>query len=134
MIGFWNLDNFPEKIYKNDYILNGIKTMKKYLFPSLENQICKRFIWVLKVGNKANITYVKSLLNFNHSFEAKILYEKDIKNYIRNISKGFNVLITTRLDYDDRIYYDAVNDVRKAVNIKKPIILYGYIIYFLYLI
>ena len=35
-------------------------------------------------------------------------------------------MITTRIDYDDRIYYDAVNDVRKAVDIKKPIILYGY--------
>ena len=126
MIGFWNLDDFPKRIYKNDYILNGIKVMKKYLFPSLENQNCKKFIWVLKVGDKANITHVKSLLNLNHSFETKIIYEKDIKDYIKNISKGFDILITTRMDYDDRIYYDAVNDVRKAVNIKKPMILYGY--------
>ena len=100
--------------------------MKKYLFPSLENQNCKNFIWVLKVGDKANITHVKSLLNLNHSFETKIIYEKDIKDYIKNISKGFDILITTRMDYDDKIYYDAVNDVRKDVNIKKPMILYGY--------
>ena len=45
---------------------------------------------------------------------------------MRNISKGFNVLITTSIDYDDRIYYDAVNDVRKAININKPMFLYGY--------
>ena len=126
MIGFWNLDDFPKRIYKNDYILNGIKVMKKYLFPSLENQNCKKFIWVLKIGDKANITHVKSLLNLNHSFETTIIYEKDIKDYIKTISKGFDILITTRMDYDDRIYYDAVNDVRKAVNIKKPMILYGY--------
>lgn len=41
-------------------------------------------------------------------------------------NKGYNVLITTRIDYDDRIYYDAVNDVRKAINISKPLFLYGY--------
>ena len=35
-------------------------------------------------------------------------------------------MITTRIDYDDRIYYDAVNDVRKAININKPMALYGY--------
>ena len=100
--------------------------MKKYLFPSLENQSCKKFIWVLKLGDKANISYIESLLEFNYSFESKIINEKNVKNYLRNITKGFDILITTRIDYDDRIYYDAVNDVRKAININKPMLLYGY--------
>ena len=100
--------------------------MKKYLFPSLENQSCKNFIWILKFGDKANITYIKSLLNFTTVFEKDVIYEKDITNYIRKITKGFDILITIRIDYDDRIYYDAVNDVRKAINIDKSMILYGY--------
>ena len=49
-----------------------------------------------------------------------------IKHYIKNKSKGYDVLITTRIDYDDRIYYDAVNDVRKAIELNKPMMLYGY--------
>ena len=52
---------------------------------------------------------------------------------MRNIAKGFDVLITTRIDYDDIIYYEAVNDLRKAININKPMLLYGFnrgIIYF----
>ena len=49
-----------------------------------------------------------------------------MKPYIRNRTKGYDVLITTRIDYDDEIYYDAVNDVRKQININKPILLYGY--------
>ena len=120
------LNRFKNIIYKEQYILNGIRVMKKYLIPSLENQSCKNFTWILIIGNDANITYIKSLLNLNNSFKLKILYIKDCKNYVRNITKGFDVLITTRIDYDDRIYYDAVNDVRKAINVKKPIILYGY--------
>ena len=109
-----------------DYTLNGIRVMKKYLLPSLEYQSCKDFIWILVIGNKANITFLKSLFNFNNSFQWHIIYIKDIKNILRNITKGFDILITTRIDYDDRIYYDAVNDVRKEININKPMLLHGY--------
>jgi len=111
---------------RKEYILNGIRVMKKFLLPSLENQSCKEFIWILMLGNNANITFLKSIVNFNNTFQWYILYAKDIKRFVRNISKGFDILITTRIDYDDRIYYDAVNDVRKEININKPILLHGY--------
>ena len=126
MIEYWPLNDFKTKIYKEDYIHNGIRVMKKYLFPSLDNQNCKKFTWILMLGDKANIDYIKSLLDFNNLFEKKVIYKKDIKNYMRNITQGYDVLITTRIDYDDRIYYDAVNDVRKAININRPLVLYGY--------
>lgn len=108
------------------FLKNGIRVMKKYLFVSLENQSCKNFTYILLLGNKFNITYIKDLLNLNTLFESNVIYQKDLRNYIRNITKGFDVLITTRIDYDDIIYYDAVNDVRKAININKPLLLYGY--------
>lgn len=126
MIDFWNYNDFKKIIYTEKYIKNGIRVMKKYLVPSLENQRCKDFIWVLYLGDRANITYVESLIHFIKLFKYKIIYQKDFKNYISNISKDFDILITSRIDYDDRIYYDAVNDVRKAININKPIIIYGY--------
>ena len=126
MIEFWPFDDFKNRIYKNDYIINGIRVMKKYLLPSLENQSCQDFIWILKIGDKANITYIKSLLNFTTIFRKDVIYEKDIRNYTRLITKSYDVLITSRIDYDDRIYYDAVNDVRKLVNVNRPMMLYGY--------
>lgn len=126
IIEFWRYDNFVQKIYTNDYIINGKRVMEKYLFPSLSNQRCQDFIWILKVGDKANITYIKSIIDLNNTFESVIIYEKDIKDYIRNISKGYDILITTRIDYDDKIYYDAVNDIRKAINFIRPALLYGY--------
>ena len=54
------------------------------------------------------------------------MYQKDFKNYLKNISTGLDFLITTRIDSDDCIYYDAVNDVRKLIDINKPIFLHGY--------
>ena len=118
--------NFRKKINQKEYIFNGIRVMKKYLFPSLENQSCKQFIWILLLGDGVNKTYIESILNFNYSFEYRIIYRKSLKEYLGNLTKGFDALITTNIDYDDIIYYDAVNDVRKAININKPMVLYGY--------
>ena len=100
--------------------------MKKYLFPSLENQSCKDFVWVLLIGNKANITYIKSILDFNNSFKYNIVYQKDLNNYVKKKSKDIDILISTRIDYDDEIYYNAVNDIRKIIDIDKPAFLHGY--------
>ena len=126
MIVHSRLKNFSKIIYKKDYILNGIRVLKKYLIPSLENQSCKQFIWILLIGDKVNNLFIKSLLGTNNLFESKIVYQKDLRSYIKNKSKGYDVLITSRIDYDDRIYYDAVNDVRKIIDLKKPMMLYGY--------
>ena len=117
---------FRNRSYNDSYIQNGIRVMKTYLLPSLENQSCKNFTWIILIGAQANITQVNALLNFNNSFEKEIIYQEDLKNYIRNKSKNFDILISTRIDYDDRIYYDAVNDVRKAININRPMVLHGY--------
>lgn len=118
--------SFPNKAYEKNFISNGIRVMNEYLLPSLENQICKNFTWILLVGNGTNIAKIQSLMNFNYSFECKIIQKIKFNDYLKRITKGADVLITSRIDYDDRIYYDAVNDVRKTINIDKPILLHGY--------
>ena len=126
MIKFYKSNGFPKKLDDKSYILNGIRVMNKYLLPSLSNQRCKNFNWILMIGNEANITDIKSKLNLKKSFKSVILYQKDLKTFIKDNVKNFDILITTRIDYDDCIYYDAVNDVRKIININKPILLHGY--------
>ena len=126
MVKHSRLKHFVEIIFKKEYILNGIRVLKKYLIPSLENQSCKKFIWILLLGDKANKMFIKSLLGTNNLFESELVYQRDLKSYIKNKSKGYDVLITSRIDYDDRIYYDAVNDVRKEINLNKPMMIFGY--------
>ena len=120
------IKEFENTIYNEEYIKNGIRVMYKYLIPSLENQSCKEFIFILLLGNKANISYIKSLINFDLSFKFRVIYLKRFKKFLQKISKGIDVLISTRIDYDDQIYYNAVNDVRKAIDLDKPIRIYGY--------
>lgn len=132
MIDFYKLNGFDKKIFTKEYIENGIRVIKKYLFPSLQYQSCQDFIWMLNIGDKVNITYLKSKINFKSSFKLIIVYNKDKKDLIKNITKNADVLITTRIDYDDRIYYDAVNDVRKTINMSQPMFLFGYTKGFIY--
>ena len=120
------LKEFKKTIYTKEYIKNGIRVMKKYLFNSLENQKCKDFLFILLLGNRANISYVRSLFNFKLSFKYRLIRYKNLNLFLKKITKVIDVLITTRIDYDDLIYYDAVNDVRKAIDLNKPILLYGY--------
>ena len=115
------------KIMKTEAFIQNAKTvLNKYLLSALEKQRCTDFIWVLMIGDNTNLTYFKSFFNFQNSFKTEIIYEKDIKNYLRSVAHGSDVLITTRIDYDDIIYYDAVNDVRKLIDMKKPLIVHGY--------
>ena len=117
---------FRKNIYGEKYIRNGYRVIKKYLITSLENQSCKDFSLLLTLGNKADIEYVKKIMNFKCSFYYRIIYIKDLKKIVEKLSNGYDVLITTRIDYDDIIYYDAVNDIRKSINTEKPILLHGY--------
>ena len=118
--------NYTEFMKSEEYTQNAIRVLNKYLLPSLENQRCQDFIWIFMVGDLGNISYIKSKFNFHNSFKTEVIYESDMKNYLRQLSKGYDVLITTRIDYDDVIFYDAVNDVRKEIDINKPVLVYGY--------
>ena len=73
--------------------------MKKYLFPSLENQSCKNFIWILKLRDKDNIIYIKSLLNFTSIFEKDAIYEKDIRNYKEKLQKYMQKELIMMIEY-----------------------------------
>ena len=117
MVVHSRLKSFTKIIYKKNYILNGIRVLKKYLIPSLEKQSCKKFVWILLLGDKANKMFIKSLLGINNLFASDLVYQRELKIYIKNKSIGYDVFVTTRIDYDDRIYYNAVNDVRKVIDL-----------------
>lgn len=116
----------PKKVFSEQYIKNGLRVMKTYLLPSLEAQKCKNFTWILMLGDSANITFLKSLIDFNTTFDYKLVYYKDINKLINESTKNIDIFISSGMDYDDRIFYDAVNDVRKRINLTYPIFFFGY--------
>ena len=53
---------------KEEFSTNAKRVLNKYLLPALERQKCKDFIWVLMIGNQADLSYYKSYFNFHNSF------------------------------------------------------------------
>ena len=117
---------FSKKELGERYIKNGLRVMKTYLLPSLEAQKCKDFTWILMLGDRANLTFLKPLIDFNTTFDYKIVYYKDINKFVNESTKNIDIFISSNMDYDDRIFYDAVNDVRKRINMAYPIFFFGY--------
>ena len=79
LIEFNTDKEFRNNLYGEKYIRNGFRVISKYLISSLENQSCKDFIWILMLGNKADIEYVKSIMKFKCSFDYRIIINSFVK-------------------------------------------------------
>ena len=82
---------------------------------------------ILILGNKANKTPIKSLIDMNHhSSTPKSAHENYSYNYTTNTAKGMDILISTRIDYNVSIFYVSINYVKNVMNINKSILLFKY--------
>jgi hypothetical protein len=122
----FNLKNFP-KSNNNDYeswlnwTRNRIELFKEYCLPSIINQSCKTFSWLLFFDADTpeefteftdelssysfiNICYSKGIEDFNAN------YVKEIRNRAEKSNKW---IITTRIDNDDCLHKDAIDIIQK---------------------
>ena len=123
---------FGEKIFDKNFIEKNVNITFKYLIQSLNNQTNKNFEVIYLLNEKHDINFINKLFykkikqidNFNINF----IKRYELKNYISNNIKGYDICITTRIDCDDLINCNAVADVQNLC-IKQnfyPVILCGY--------
>ena len=62
----------------------------------------------------------------HHSSIPKSTHANYSNNYITNIEKGMDILISTRIDYNVSIFCVAMHSVKTAINIHKSILLFIY--------
>jgi hypothetical protein len=121
----FNLRNFPLS-NNNDFdnwlrwTRNRILLFKEYCLPSIINQSCKEFTWLIYFDNDTPQEF-NGFLNELKSFSfISICYCKGIedfkKNYINEVKArtGGSVewIITTRIDNDDCIHKDAIKAIQ----------------------
>lgn len=113
-----NPNSFSEAWYEK-----RIKLFKDYCFPSLLNQNCQNFSWLVYLDPDtksiyktefedllkqcpffAQVRYIKNTPNFN----------KDISSYISNVTSAGEVVMTTRLDTDDAFHQDGIYSIQQA--------------------
>lgn len=118
-----------EKIYDDDIILQGVEYVNNYFIPSLNNQTNKNFEIIFLINDKHDEinSNIKLLNNVITNIPCHIVKKNNLDVFISNNSKDYDYLITSRMDYDDLVYNNAVEDIQQYVKLKpKYLLTYGY--------
>ncbi len=122
----FNLRNFPKSDF-DDYdswivwTRNRIGLFREYCLPSVLNQSCKSFKWLIYLDSETPEEF-KIFLNELDSYPGiEICYSRGIgdfnSNYIEEVKKRAasrpGWIITTRIDNDDCLHRDAVETIQK---------------------
>jgi hypothetical protein len=122
----FNLRDFPKSI-NNDFenwvkwTRDRIMLFKDYCLPSVINQSCKAFSWLLYFDSETPEEF-KEFLNSLSSYSfISVCYCKGVedfnKNYIEEVKKRTRAsvkwVITSRIDNDDCLHSDAIKTIQK---------------------
>lgn len=122
------------KTLNDDWLDNRYNLFKDYCLPSVIGQTNKNFEWWLFFDTKTPKKFktINESLKNKHS-NIKIFYEASLESFWDNLAKqvekhfkasDFDILITTRLDNDDVISVNFINDIQKKVKLEdKPYLL-----------
>jgi hypothetical protein len=122
----FNLRNFP---LSNNYDYESwlewtrkrIKLFKEYCFPSIINQSCKAFSWLLYFDTDTPEEFNEFLNELNSFPFINVCYCKGIEDFNANylgevkkrIGKSAKWIITTRIDNDDCLHRNAIEIIQK---------------------
>lgn len=103
---------------------DGFEILKKHFIKTIENQINRNFEIIILIYDNLPMSSVEFLNEIKCDNKITILHMKDLDEYVNGVSDG-DIVITTRLDYDDFIHKNCVDDVQKIAANTECMKLYG---------
>ena len=120
---------YPHDIYDVDFLSQQIVLARNAL-SSLENQTNKNFELVFMVNDKffsdPKYEFVFSSLRASTSLPLTFIKRGDIELLVKDISDEYDYIITSRMDFDDFIYKDAIAVAQSKINECDTILAHGY--------
>ena len=123
----FNLRNFPLSNNYNyeswvEWTRKRIVLFKEYCLPSIINQRCKAFKWLLYFDTDTPEEFIEFLKELSSFSFISICYSKGIEDFNLNYIKEVKVrtrssvkwVITTRIDNDDCLHRDAIKIIQKS--------------------
>lgn len=125
----FNMNRTDEQLFDYNLLHYAVNIFKKYTLKSLENQTNKNFEIVFMIHNKIDINHmaIQELYNIQSNLKINIIRLNDINNFIKENSNDCDFFITTRIDHDDLIYNNAVEEIQSKCDIKIPFYFEGYV-------
>lgn len=100
-----------------------ISYLNDYCLPSILNQECDDFYWLIYLDSDTKTKYklaveeivkIRSLRSHLEFTESAATFVQDLRNLSKSLSCQSEYLITTRLDSDDALRKDAILRIQKA--------------------
>lgn len=119
----WNLLDAKTDVYNfghknpNEWMQYRIFLFDKYCLPSIMNQTCQNFNWLLAFSKKTDPAILKKYESFKN---IQIIFEHPT-NWLRN-NYSDEWLLTSRLDNDDILEPDFIEEIQKRFRKKTEII------------
>jgi hypothetical protein len=125
---FLNNENMHlgSSILDEEVIKYRMELITKYLYPSLNNQSNLNFTHIILIHKNLPKKYIKNIEDIPCKFKKILITYEELKVIVKNEYKKCDFLITSRIDDDDMIYYNAVEDIQKSINATTTISVYGY--------
>lgn len=118
-----------EKIFDEDIIQDGLSYVRSYFIPSMNNQTVKDFtvIFIINEKHDTENSGIKELYDVKLDMPFKVLRHNEYFKFIIEDSKDADKVILTRMDYDDFVNREAVNEIQiLATENNCDIFSYGY--------
>lgn len=120
----WDVTKNNEQLLTDEWMDNRMWLFENFCFPSVVGQTNQDFEWVLYFDTNTKDIYKNRIIDLvaNHKnikvffVDAMPSFMPELLKYIAQQAKDIPYLITTRIDNDDSIHTDFINEVQKQFN------------------
>ena len=125
----WQNPKYPHDIFDTSFLATQLPLTQNIL-RSLENQTNKNFDLIFRMHEKhfsePKYEFIFSTLKNSTTLPIKFATRKEIYSLLEKASDDYDYVITSRMDFDDFIYKDAVADTQSKIQNCNSILAYGY--------
>lgn len=123
-----NFGHANEELFDQKWLKDSFEMLKKHLIKSLLVQTNKNFELVILIHDEIPIENVLFLYDYAQNFtefNITVLRKNEIENYTKSFYESYDFIITSRIDYDDHIHKNVVEETQKKIDPNYTLILYG---------
>lgn len=121
---YWDVTKNNEQLLTDEWMDNRMWLFENFCFPSVVGQTNQNFEWLLYFDTNTKEVYKNRIIdlvakqkNFHVFFvDAMPAFEPELLKYIALKAKDKAFIISTRIDNDDSIHIDFINEVQKQFN------------------
>jgi hypothetical protein len=120
----WELTKNNETLLDDSWMSERIELFKNYCFPSVVNQTNKNFKWLLFFDSTTNDKFKKAMDDLIKNqpniipfyIDGMPKFNESILKYVEENANDKPYLITSRIDNDDCIHKNFIDEVQKQFN------------------